>query len=629
MNRLIKSILYSIILVNTSISFSQKETNIWYFGHNAGLDFNNGDPIALTDGKLFTTEGCATISDKKGKLLFYTDGKIVYNKSHEIMKNGTGLNGDDSSTNSALIVPKPKSNRLYYIFTADFQGGVKGLQYSEVDMELDGGFGQVTKKNIKLHSPIAEKLTAIKGCNGDCIWLVTHKLNSSEFLSYKVTGQGVNESPIISDSGSISGNNTGAIGAIKISPNGKKLTVARHGQNVQLFDFDDEAGIVDNALTLLNDPVANSYYGIEFSPNSNVLYVGLQKKGVFQFNLRAGTNEGIINSKIEITQIPNDYKALQLAVNNKIYVADKGAKYLGAINNPNTIGLGCDYQYDSVYLKGRVTQSGLPPFIQSFFVIENIDFENICFGDSTKFSINNIVDSVVWDFGDSESGIDNKSTDLEPSHVFTNPGDYEVSITATFGNETVTESRTVTIFEKPSINSLVKLVQCDNDLDGFSHFNLNDVINKITSNSTNEKITFHATEVDAIIDNDPITDTNTYTNQIAGNDTVWARVENNNGCFRTSRVNLVVSTIEIPKYFTPNGDGINDFWQIKNSCNQLQINSRIYIYDRYGKLIKQLSSNSKGWDGTFNGKILPSDDYWFRALLDDGREFINHFTLKR
>lgn len=98
----------------------------------------------------------------------------------------------------------------------------------------------------------------------------------------------------------------------------------------------------------------------------------------------------------------------------------------------------------------------------------------------------------------------------------------------------------------------------------------------------------------------------------------------------------ICGTVEIPlsvigsrKFFTPNGDGINDFWQIQGIDENTQPNTIISIFDRYGKLIKQISPTSRGWDGTFNGNRLPTDDYWFRVMLEDGREFKGHFTLKR
>ena len=104
-----------ILIFLPAVVFSQNEANIWYFGENAGIDFNSGSPVALTDGQLFTDEGCATISDTSGNLLFYTDGSTVYDKNHAIMPNGTGLLGNNSSTQSAIIVKKPGSNTIYFL----------------------------------------------------------------------------------------------------------------------------------------------------------------------------------------------------------------------------------------------------------------------------------------------------------------------------------------------------------------------------------------------------------------------------------------------------------------------------------------------------------------------------------
>jgi gliding motility-associated-like protein len=92
---------------------------------------------------------------------------------------------------------------------------------------------------------------------------------------------------------------------------------------------------------------------------------------------------------------------------------------------------------------------------------------------------------------------------------------------------------------------------------------------------------------------------------------------------------LDISVIGHAKFFTPNNDGTNDYWQIKGINSTIQPNSKIFIYDRYGKLIKQLATQSIGWDGTFNGTLMPTDDYWFKVYLEDGRVHMGHFTLKR
>lgn len=88
-----------------------------------------------------------------------------------------------------------------------------------------------------------------------------------------------------------------------------------------------------------------------------------------------------------------------------------------------------------------------------------------------------------------------------------------------------------------------------------------------------------------------------------------------------------VILLDYPKYFTPNGDNINDLWQIKGL--QKFPNAQIFIYDRYGKLLKQISANSSGWDGSFKGSLMDASDYWFQANLDNERQIIGHFALKR
>ena len=90
-----------------------------------------------------------------------------------------------------------------------------------------------------------------------------------------------------------------------------------------------------------------------------------------------------------------------------------------------------------------------------------------------------------------------------------------------------------------------------------------------------------------------------------------------------------VSVIGYRKYFTPNGDGVNETWKILGIRSDFNAGSKVYIFDRFGKLLKQLDPLSNGWDGTYLGKPMPATDYWFRTFLEDGREFKGHFSLVR
>lgn len=190
------------LFVCTLHTYGQKEANIWYFGEYAGLDFNSGSPVFLTDGKLKSIEGCATISNDQGQLLFYTDGITVWNKNHEVMSNGTGLMGGSSSTQSALITQRPDHPNNYYIFTTPAEGHNNGARYTEVDMTLNGGLGDVTSnKNTLLFTPSCEKISASRNATTGEIWVVFHEHASDRFFSYKVTTNGVASTPVISSSG--------------------------------------------------------------------------------------------------------------------------------------------------------------------------------------------------------------------------------------------------------------------------------------------------------------------------------------------------------------------------------------------------------------------------------------------
>jgi len=148
--------LFLLFLVHGTSIAQPGQARFWYFGTQAGLDFGTNPPTPLTNGALTAFEGCASISDINGNLQFYTNGNQVWDRTHQVMPNGTGLNGDGLATQATIIVPAPANTALYYLFTVDTNGGPRGLCYSVVDMNLNNGFGEVTSKNNLLATPVTE-----------------------------------------------------------------------------------------------------------------------------------------------------------------------------------------------------------------------------------------------------------------------------------------------------------------------------------------------------------------------------------------------------------------------------------------------------------------------------------------
>ena len=156
---------------------------------------------------------------------------------------------------------------------------------------------------------------------------------------------------------------------------------------------------------------------------------------------------------------------------------------------------------------------------------------------------------------------------------------------------------------------------------------LNDIT--VVDISDNNSITINTTNLglgdyEFALDNEWFFKDEPYFNNVrAGFHVLYVR--DKNGCGTTE---LEIPVIGYPKYFTPNGDGYNDTWQLKGIVSNNLSSTTIYIFNRYGKLLKQFSALN-GWDGTFNGKKLATNDYWFTVILKDGRQFSGHFTLKR
>ena len=466
--RLLKSLFFSFLLLSDFSALNAQNAarfNNWYFGNNAGVSFATGSPVALTNGALVTTEGCASISDLNGNLLFYTDGVTVWNRNHVAMTNGTGLHGHASTTQSAIIVQRPGSTNLYYIFTADADAGVNGIKYSEVNMTLSGGLGAVTaNKNIALRTPSSEKLTAVRHCNNTDLWIVSHDWNSNNFRTWLVTSAGVNTTPIVSAAGVMAtGVSQGSYGQLKANPDGNKLLACYYGlssggvNRMEAYDFNNSTGVVSNALTLASDV---GLYGCEFSPNGRMVYGGTNQGLLLQFNLCAVSNAAIVASRFVLGNLGPFIGSMQLGPDNKVYVA-RNQTSLSVINNPNTAGAGCGYSNASISLAGRSSRMGLPnmasfyirPDVLTFTTAANcldVNFTAPSVATSTNSCSGaaSAIQSVQWNFGDPASGASNTSTALNPSHTFSSMGAFSVRLVLNLGcyNDTLIQTVNVSGF---------------------------------------------------------------------------------------------------------------------------------------------------------------------------------------
>ncbi|MGX1929514.1 T9SS type B sorting domain-containing protein [Flagellimonas sp. 2504JD4-2] len=569
-----------VLCLSSYTLFGQGETANWYFGNNAGISFNNdGTVTPLDNGRISTFEGCASISDASGNLILYTDGIRVFNRNHTIMDNGSGLFGDPSSTQSAIIVQKPEDPNILYIFTVDTSTAENdpdfGLNYSTVDLSMNNGDGAVVQKNVNLLMDCSEKISAVvKNCFDKSIWVVTlgrENIGDNPFDTYyafEITSTGVNTTPVQSTFSNLLV--VDPRGYLKFSADGSTLASANSSSGLYIYDFDVDTGVLSNQQQLLVSAPNKFPYGIEFSPNQRFLYahtsnnapagqVGVHSSSLVQYDLTA---PNIAASEVEIDRRSIYRGALQLAQNGKIYrtIAENyltGTPYLGVIENPNELGNAANYVHNAVFLNGRNATQGLPPFIQSFFdrvdLLQNADGSTgsslaICEGDQFTLEAENIPNATYnWEKDGNPMAHSTHTLTVDPANA-SDSGRYSLEIIlADPGECPIIGEAFISVNPIPQASPLV-LVQCDasttNSTDGLAPFNLEEVIT-----SSDYTYTFYESIADLNADNPMIT-TVGFTNTTPYNQTIYYKIVDDNGCEDSSTLDLQVRSI----VFSPNDE---------------------------------------------------------------------------
>lgn len=345
-------------IVNTPSNYSHtKRYNEWMFATNSGLNFSGTRTVVTNQNntsRLGFSEANATICDRDGNLLFYTNGEVVWNRDHDTMPNGRNLEGDVSARQGAIITPVLNNPDRYYIFYIDGISGTlpsfKGLFYSVVDMNLDNGMGDVilSEKNILLTDTTCEKLAAVLHKDSISYWIVTQKFKKDEYHAFLVTCDGVSDTAIVS----YAGNDDAHIGDIRFSSDGKQaLNLNRKGtggalsmisSNIQLLDFDNSTGeftgvsaiVHDNDSTLFPESV-----GICFSPNDSLFFIIMSSSSSKCYiNSYERFHPNIKSTELTIDSVVDWALMLQTGPDDKIYYAsynNVANEYIHVITNPN------------------------------------------------------------------------------------------------------------------------------------------------------------------------------------------------------------------------------------------------------------------------------------------------------
>ncbi len=425
--------------------------NHWYFGRNAGINFTP-QATALDDGAMVAPEGAATVSDRNGELLFYTNGSTVWNRDHEVMANGTNLGGDSTVTQAAMIVPVSgvtaageQSATIFYIFMPDkiYGNYSYDMRYAIVDIKQDSAKGAVIVKNQPLFKNSTERITA-SGFGTGNTWAIGHEYGNNTFRAYSVGSQGI-EAPTVSSEGSIHEfrEPLHGKGYMKLASNGELLGVALpgNGNRLEIFEFDSIGQVSDGVSIDINEPGAE-VYGLEFSSDTRKVYITTNKASsrLIQYSLDSlGTDNAkadIEATKLVVFSGGQSLGAIQTGPDRQVYVAVENSQSLGIINGPTSDNPSFSPTAFPL-LGGTASLLGLPNFVQSVSnppSSPSIGIANACFGQPVEFSGTGTsdIDEYDWIWGDNPAASfpDNPDTLMvqNPTHLYADLGAYEVQL---------------------------------------------------------------------------------------------------------------------------------------------------------------------------------------------------------
>ena len=602
------------------ISFSQNQTDNQYLQRNAGMkyDYCSNSYIAMTNSQFEVdfeqlTIGYApyTISDKYGSLLFYTDGRTIWNRNQNILPSANEDNNTDIEGHSnTIILPQPGNANRYYVFALDNpafwntlddapgpvpdDGVNNGLTYSIIDQSLNSGNGDIIpdQHNVPLITynendskeieyKCSSKLTVVRGSDCQSYWIITHFISS--FYAFKLDSSGLNPEPVISSLAPLQ-----SIidlpnsywyhdeGEMKSSPDGSKIAVAHtYLDNVEingtpggfyLYDFNNETGKLSNIKTLFSGQDQNEYpSSLEFSQSSRYLYGSTSNvlgEGTGSI-LRWDTEDANIANSVQT--ISNDDSLdpkLQLGSDDKIHKSlsavsggdSDHVKYLGTLTNIDGPAQDINYlrqallldlsgNFDNVVLNRRI-----PEFNRQWYNSRTDIINNgvsrcelyLCDNESKTLTTDFIIGAdYVWS-KDGTVITTATSHTLEVSDV----GFFEVFIEPNDGRCPIEGRATVLLSNDIPNAQDANLIQCDDNSDGLTTFNLSLINETVSNNEANRIVRYYGNLVDL---NDGINEINASNYQNTSNpQTVYALViSTENGCTDIAEVNLSVSVTSV------------------------------------------------------------------------------------
>jgi len=388
-------IVYSMCFI-AQFSIAQKEDYIW-IGRASNLNENGYSFDFKKDSfepkiafpPLGFSGNNASICDKDGNLLFYTNGRGVINRFHQVMPNGDSINAGSFAekywggefngypgSQDVLILPDPGNENGYYLFH-------KLIKYEMQKFSFPLNYTYVGFSNIKDGSVVIKNklyyekdtvmwgfFTGVVHANKQDWWIFQPLVNDSIFLTFLVDKNGINRMPDQNTHEYFDDDRSSAAGMAKFSPDGSKYALYTYHDQLHVYDFDRATGILSNhkKIVVFQDSSLNfgPFTGIEWSPNSRFIYTSSHLY-LHQIDMWSSDPEDsvILIDTYNGTQDPFSTHINYMAQGPdcRIYVFPKNGTYsLHVINKPNELGVACNFVQNGIKLPNQNGNGSIPNF---------------------------------------------------------------------------------------------------------------------------------------------------------------------------------------------------------------------------------------------------------------------------
>ncbi|WP_162903273.1 gliding motility-associated C-terminal domain-containing protein [Taibaiella koreensis] len=647
-------------------SWSQGENTNWCFGYHVGISFGSGGPVFFQDS-MQVREGAASVSDAAGNLLFYTSGSKIWDRNHNLMPNGSGLSGNiQSGYNSVAIMKSPANPNQYYIVTTDeIESGMHNAYYTVVDMSLNGGLGDAipAQSSVVLSTGVTEGVCIAPA--GDCVsyWIILHRFSANEYRAFKVDASGVSTVPVVSAGsagflGGLSG--YGNFGNIQFN-NAFNRIIRTGGSKTETAAFDRNTGIF-SGFVMLNTVPNIAWYAC-FSPDDNLVYFS-GYPNLCQMNISLLPSIAAVEGSILPLGL-GLYSGMRRGPDNKIYAVNFNSHYIGRVNNPNVLGMGCSLDPTALTPPPYALSSGLgnidflelgnPVIVMQPDTLPGVTSDTlVCFLQQLTLHGNSTYQSYQWSTGTTgpttiaaEDGVywlkgtrdckiytdtfhvhfANFTLDLGPDTGICAGQTKLIDATVPGAAYLWQDGSTNATYTASSAGTYRVRVSKDNctaqdtlNLDVFQP-SLR-ILEPDTVLCKGKPVMLHAIATPA---SQFLWSNGSTGNQTETKGTGIYSVIATSLC-GTLREEVTITELEcncipfVPNAFSPNGDNRNDQLMVRLICPGL---SGFYfaVYNRYGQQVFESWSPDKGWDGLQNEKYADEGTYYYSLRYNiDGQQ---------